>query len=266
LWIKLISLGSMGTAGGRSLIAAGVIWIAMRGRRVTLTKNLILGSIFYAGTVLLFVAATKNTTAANAILLQYTAPIYVALLSYRMLGEPIRRIDWITIVVVFAGMGLFFFDALSMEGILGNLLAVASGVFFALCVIYLRREREGVSIDMVLVGNLITAAIGIPFALGSAPSTDDLVYLSLLGVVQLGLGYICFVRGVREVTAMESALIPVIEPILNPLWVALFVGELPSVYAVAGGVVVIGAITVRGVVGSRESRSQVVEESRSRGV
>ena len=252
MWIKLVSLGALETAGGRSLIAAGVIWIAMRGRRVRLTRNLILGSIFYAGTVLLFVAATKNTTAANAILLQYTAPAYVALLSYRMLGEPIARIDWITIFLVFAGMGLFFFDGLTAGGMIGNLLAIASGVFFALCVIYLRREREGVSIDMVLIGNLITAAIGLPFAIGSAISPSDLLYLSLLGVVQLGLGYICFVRGVREVTAMEGSLIPVIEPVLNPLWVAFFVGELPSLYAVAGGMVVITAVTARGVIGGRK--------------
>lgn len=258
LLIKLIDLSPMAVAGSRSVIAAAVIWAYARGGRIAWSRDLLFGAVAYAGTVVFFVAATKATTAANAILLQYTAPIWVALSSHRLLGEPITRIDWITIWLTFAGMGLFFFDALSGGGMAGNVLAVISGIFFAGTVIALRRMRGGSSISIVLVGNLLTAVIGLPFLIGSAPGATDLLLLSLLGVVQLGLGYIFFVNGVRHVSAMESALIPVIEPILNPIWVALFYGERPSLLSLAGGVVVIAAITGRGIIQARRRTPAIV--------
>lgn len=257
LWIKLIDLPPMAIAGGRSLFAAGLIWAFLRGRRIEFTRDLFLGALAYAGTVIFFVAATKLTTAANAILLQYTAPAYVALLSYRMLGEPITRLDWATIVLVFAGMTLFFVDGLETGNMLGNAIAMLSGVFFALCVVFLRRGREGGGLQMVVVGNVITAAIGLPFIIGASISTSDIGFLLLLGFVQLGLGYLAFARGIRHVAAIEGILIPVIEPLLNPLWVAVFFGELPSVHSIIGGAVVLGSVTARGIVKGRGIRSRV---------
>jgi drug/metabolite transporter (DMT)-like permease len=256
--IKSISLGSLAVAGFRSAIAAVVIWTWMRFGRVTITREHLFGAIAYAGTVIFFVLATKNTTAANAILLQYTAPVYVALLSHRLLGEPIERADWITIVVVLCGLVLFLYDGITTGGLLGNLFAIASGVFFALCVISLRLGRDRSSIEMVLLGNITTAAIvgicalcapilALPPVVAAPIGRDDVLLLLLLGVVQLGIGYIFFVRGVRYVSAMESALIPVVEPLLNPLWVAIGKGELPSPLAMVGGGIVLTAVTWRGV-------------------
>jgi drug/metabolite transporter (DMT)-like permease len=246
LLIKLVDMPAMAVAGGRSAIAALVIWAYVRRPRITFSRGQIIGAVAYAGTVAFFVMATKNTTAANAILLQYTAPVWVALASHRLLGEPIGRIDWLTIVLALGGMALFMFDGLTSGGMAGNVLAVVSGIFFAGTVIGLRMERHGSSIEIVLLGNILTAVIGLPFAFGSAPGVDDLLFLLILGVVQLGLGYIFFVKGVARVSAIESALIPVIEPILNPLWVALFHGELPTILALVGGAVVVGAVTARG--------------------
>jgi drug/metabolite transporter (DMT)-like permease len=270
LWIKLVrledplmpaagraTLNALAVAGSRSAVAAVMMWAYLRNVRVPLTRRLLLGAVAYAGTVLFFVLATRATTAANAILLQYTAPVYVALLSNRLLGEPITRADWMTIVLVLAGMVLFFFDGLASGGMLGNLFAVISGVFFALCVIALRGERDRSSSQIVLVGNLLTAAIGLPFLIGSSPQGSDVIYLLLLGVVQLGLGYIFFVRGIRYVSAIEGALIPVIEPILNPMWVAIFAAELPSLLSAAGGLLVIGAVTARAIYQTRRSRTLV---------
>ena len=214
LWIKLISFDSLVIAGGRSAIAAVMIALLARGASWKKpTPAVWFGAIAYAGTVLLFVTATKLTTAANAILLQYTAPIHVALLSPWLLNERITRIDWLTVAAVMVGMSFFFLDQLSADGMAGNLLAIVSGVFFALTVNALRRDHApGAALQMVLFGNILTALIGLPFAVGAVPQGNDLLYLALLGVVQLGLGYILFVRGVGKVSAIEGALIPMLEP------------------------------------------------------
>ncbi len=256
LLIKLIDLHPMATAGGRSLIAAVTIWALTRPRTGRYTRGQFMGALSYAGTVTFFVLATKMTTAANAILLQYTAPVYAALMSYRMLGERITGIDWASIVVVLIGMALFLLNLLGSGGALGDGFAVISGIFFALCVVLLRRERDGSPLSIVLLGNLITAAIGLPFLFERLPGGNDLLLLLPLGVLQLGLGYILFVRGVRSISAVEGTLIPVIEPLLNPLWVALFYDEYPAPLAVIGGAIVVAAVTMRGVVKGVQERRQ----------
>lgn len=260
LLIKLISLHWMAIAGGRSLIATLALWYFVRPISIRFTRTQILGAICYAGTVLLFVAATKTTSAANAILLQYTAPVYVALVSYRMLGERIRSADWWAIACVIGGMVLFFLDALSGGSPLGNILAVTSGVFFAFNVVLIRKERHGSPMAIILLGNVVTAIAGIPFFFVQPVHVADVGYLVILGVFQLGLGYLLFVRGVRHVTAIEGTLIPVIEPILNPLWVALFYGEQPTLYTFIGGAVVIGTVTVRGLLKAREGGGGAVKD------
>jgi drug/metabolite transporter (DMT)-like permease len=253
LWIKLIDMNGLAVAGGRSAIAAALVWIYLRGSRVSVTRELLLGAVAYAGTVIFFVLATKNTTAANAILIQYTAPVYVALLSSRMLRERITALDWGTIALVLGGMVLLMLDGLESGGLFGNLLALASGIFFALCVIAIRMGRAGSAIGMVLYGNVLTALIGLPFAFATPPDGSDLLYLSLLGVVQLGLGYIFFVEGMKWVSAIEGALLPVIEPVLNPVWVVVFAGEEPSVNTILGGLLIVGAVTLRSLARARQA-------------
>lgn len=251
LWIKLVEMNGLAVAGGRSAIAAALVWMYMRGARPRMTREMLLGAVAYAGTVIFFVLANKNTTAANAILIQYTAPVYVALLSSRMLRERIGRLDWLTIVVVIGGMVLLMLDGLTSGGLFGNVLALVSGVFFALCVIAIRLGRGGNAIGMVLYGNVLTAVIGLPFAVATPPGANDLLYLALLGVVQLGLGYILFVEGLKSVSAIEGALLPVIEPVLNPVWVAIFASERPSVVTIIGGALIVGAVTLRSLTRAR---------------
>lgn len=245
--IKMISIAPMATAGARSLIAFVVVLLYARRIPRRITAGQLLGAIAYAGTVTCFVLATKSTTAANAILLQYTAPIWVALLSPWLLREKISGIDWGAIVVVIGGMLLFFVDRLDTGHLNGDLLAVASGVFFALGIISLRRERHGSPLTIVILGNLITAIIGLPFLIGDLPTPTDILFLLPLGVLQLGLGYILFARGVRYVTAIEGTLIPMLEPILNPIWVAIFYMEYPSTLALLGGGIVVATVTARGI-------------------
>ncbi|BET65800.1 DMT family transporter [Opitutales bacterium ASA1] len=253
LLIKGVEWSAPGIAATRSIVAALTIVAFYRGRlRFTWSTWQLAGAAAYAATVLLFVLATKLTTAANAILLQYTAPIYIALAAPWFLGEPSRRRDWWIIAVTLAGMSLFFVEQLSAEGLAGNLVAIASGIAFAALTLFLRKQKDGSAVESIVLGNILAAVIALPFVRGPFPEAAGWGMLLVLGVVQLGLSYIVYAAAIRRATAMDAALVPMLEPILNPVWVLLFLGERPGPWALAGGAVVIGAVAVRAALGARE--------------
>jgi drug/metabolite transporter (DMT)-like permease len=255
LLIKSVDWNPPAIAGARSAIAGVLIAVVLRRPRFNWSAVQIGGAVAYAATVILFVLATKLTTAANAILLQYTAPVYVALFGRWFLGERTRWIDWLTIGVVFAGMGLFFLDSLSPEGFWGNTIAIASGMAFAWLTLLLRKQKEGSTVESVLLGNILTAVICIPFYFHDFPKEgSDWTALLLLGLFQIGISYICFSIAIKFVSAIEAILIPVVEPILNPLWVFLYIGERPGAWAILGGLIVLGAVTARSVATAISSR------------
>jgi drug/metabolite transporter (DMT)-like permease len=245
LLIKNVDSNPLAISGMRSIIAAVVILIALGKPKFTWSFAQIASAVAYTATVILFVSANKMTTAANAILLQSTAPIYVALLSAWVLKEKAMLLDWITIVTVFGGMALFFFEKLDTRGMVGNVMAVASGITFALFNIFMRLQKDGSPMESVLLGNILAAAVGIPFLSGSLPSLSGWVSLIILGVAQLGLSYIFYSEAIKHSTALEAILILMIEPILSPVWVFLFMGEIPGRLPMMGGAIVIGAITIR---------------------
>ncbi|BER91471.1 DMT family transporter [Atrimonas thermophila] len=242
--IKSVPWHPLAIAGTRSAIAALVFLLYLRHPRFTWSLSQLGGALSYAGTVALFVAATKLTTAAAAILLQYSAPIYVALLSGPVLSEKTTHRDWWAIFTVFGGMLLFFLDKLEGSNLLGNLLAIASGWAFALLAIFLRLQKDGSPFESVLLGNLLTALIGLPFMLRDFPlDLKSVTSLLLLGTLQIGFPYILYVKAVKMVTALAACLIPIIEPILNPLWVFLVIGESPGRWSLLGGALVICGVT-----------------------
>jgi drug/metabolite transporter (DMT)-like permease len=245
--IKSISWSPIAISGARSAFAILILMAVIRRPRFIWTGAQWGSALGYAGTVILFVAATKMTTAANAILLQYTAPIWVALLSAWFLGEPTRKIDWMVIVVVLAGMSLFFMDQLSDSHFLGNLIAVGSGIAFATMVLCMRKQKGQSTQESVLLGNILTVLIALPFMLsGDAPSTlQPWILIAVLGIFQLGLSYALYAVAIRHVTALEGILVPMIEPVLNPIWVILFYGEVPTPLALLGGLIVFAAIGTR---------------------
>lgn len=245
LLIKNVDSNPLAISGMRSMIASLVILLALGRPKFTWSLPQIASALSYSATVILFVSANKMTTAANAILLQSTAPIYVALLSVWILKERAKLLDWVTIIVVFGGMALFFFESLDSRGMTGNILAVASGVTFALFNIFMRLQKDGSPLESVLLGNILTAAIGVPFIVGSLPSPSGWISLFILGVAQLGLSYVFYSEAIKHSTALEAILILMIEPILSPVWVFLFLGEIPGKLPMIGGAVVIGAITIR---------------------
>jgi drug/metabolite transporter (DMT)-like permease len=153
-------------------------------------------------------------------------------------------------------MTLFFADSLELTHALGNSLAVLSGVCFAGMTIALRKQRDSSPIESIILGNLLALAIGLPWIVG-APllSPAGWIALTLLGTVQLGVSYWLYVRAIPHVTALETVLIPVIEPILNPVWVLLATGEQPSHLALVGGVIVLTAVTLRAIATVRARRA-----------
>jgi drug/metabolite transporter (DMT)-like permease len=253
LLVKVIHWHPLAISGMRSAIAALVIALVFRRMRFTWSGVQLWAALAYAGTVTLYVLANKLTTAANAILLQYTAPVHVALFGRWLLGEPADRRDWLTMGAVLAGLALFFLDDLSPAGMLGNLVALGSGFCFGWLTLLLRKQKEGSTIESVFLGNVLAAMIGLPFMLTSpVPDARSWGALLLLGAVQMGMPYVFYALAVRHVAAMEAILVPMIEPVLNPIWVLLLVGERPGALSVAGGAVVLGAVAWRGLSGGRE--------------
>ena len=252
LLIKSVNWPPLAVAGGRGLIAALFLLATNRALRFHFSRIQLLGALGYAACTITFCVATKLTTAANAILLQYTAPVWIALFGAWFLGERATRADWFTIAAVLAGMTLFFADSLELANLLGNSLAVISGVCFAGMTIALRKQKDTSASESIILGNLLAFAIGLPWIIGApALSTNGWIALLLLGVVQLGVSYWLYARAIKHVTALEAVLIPVIEPILNPVWVLLATGEKPSRLALVGGVIVLTAVTLRAVASVR---------------
>ena len=246
---KFVQWPPLAVAGGRGLIAA-VFLLLVRAHTLRFTWSpLQLGTaVAYAGCTVLFAAANKLTTAANAILLQYTAPVWIALLGAWLLGERTTRADWLTIAAVLTGMGVFLYDGLRLHDLAGILVAIASGACFGAMIILTRKQKDGSPIESIILGNFLGFLVGLP-AIWSAPplSGSSLAALLVLGVVQLGIPYLFYALAIKHVTALEAVLLPVAEPILNPLWVMLVIGEKPSALALLGGAIVLGAVTWRAV-------------------
>ena len=246
--IKFINWHPVAIAGGRSIIAALIMWAYVKKPKFTWSNIQIMGAVAYALTVILFVIANKLTTAANSILLQYTGPIYVALFSYWFLKEKITAIDWITILTVILGMTLFFIEKLSPDGILGNFIAILAGIAFAGLALCLRKQKDGSPLESLILGNILTGIIGLPFIIDSGiPSQQSIITLLVLGIFQLGLPYILYSKAIKHVSALDAVLIPVLEPILNPLWVFLLLGESIGMWPMIGGAIIIVAITTRSI-------------------
>jgi drug/metabolite transporter (DMT)-like permease len=244
--IKWVDWSPMAISGTRSAIATVFLLLLFRPKRWRVNRYLLGGALAYAVCVTFFVLANKWTSAANAILLQYTAPVHVAFFAFWFLGEKPHRLDWLALSMVIVGMVLFFVEDLSVRGLWGNVAALISGVGFAWMVLSLRKQRDADPIHSVILGNMIAAIVALPFMFKQAPTFEGCIGLVLLGVVQIGLAYVFFSIAIRQVTALEAILIPTIEPLLNPVWVFLLLGERPGHLAMIGGSIIIAAVLLRG--------------------
>jgi len=255
LLIKWVQWHPMAIAGMRSLFAAATLWAVTPHSEWRYGRAQWTGAAIYMVTVVLFVIANKWTTAANAIFLQYTAPIYIALFGAWFLNEHPTRTDWVLMTVAQVGTALFFLDQLQGSGLWGNVCALVSGVTFAALAMHLRRHREASPAASIFLGNLLTFAVGLPFMFGTSPSAKGWGGLVLLGVFQLGLSYKCYTLAIRHVRALEASLIGTLEPVLSPIWVLLLLGEKPGPWALMGGAIVVGTVSVRAIITARGGKS-----------
>jgi drug/metabolite transporter, DME family len=248
--IKSTAMNSWQVASIRSAIAGMTVALLIPSARKNWTLPAALVAVAYALCLTTFVHATKNTTSANAIFLQGTAPLYLVLLGPWLLKERVRLADWLTMLLVGFGMLLVFRDqpsaqALSPNPALGNLLGAASGACWAATVCGLRwlsKRRDTNAMTPVLMGNCLAALITLPNALPfAAISQSDWISLFYLGIVQIGLAYWCLTRAMHHLNALEASLIIMIEPALNPVWTWLFHGERPGNTAILGGALIIAA-------------------------
>lgn len=252
LFIKLVDAHPLAIAGGRSLLALGVILAFTRRPRITLSAAQIGAGLANAATMLLFVAANKLTTSANAILLQYAAPVYIALLSVVVLKEPVRRRDAIALAVVLGGTVLFFFEEVTPGAAIGNILSAVSGLTFALTFMFLRMQKDGSPAESLMISHVITAVVSIPFWSGFQPTAGNLGGIAVLGIFQIGLAGVLLAYGMRRVAALAAILIVTLEPVLNPVWVFLATGERPSTLSVLGGAIIIAAVVLLQVADARD--------------
>ena len=247
LLIKSIPWHPLAISGLRGGIAAIVIYAFSKDRKIIITYEKLFAACLYTLVVTLFVVANKLTTAGNAILLQYTAPVYVALFGYMFLGEKSTFIDWITIFILLGGLTLFFLDDLSFDGYLGNALAILSGMSFAALTISLRKQKNHNPSDSILLGNILTLIIGLPLIISETSfNLHSIILILILGTIQLGVPYILYTTAIKHVTALDAIIFPVIEPILNPILVFFILGETLGPWAFLGGALVLGSVVLRG--------------------
>lgn len=254
LFIKLIELNPIAIAGYRSGIAALVMLIYLRRLPRAQDRYKCLGIASYMLLVFCFVYATKMTTAANAILLQFTSPIWVAILSMIWLKEKVTKVDVLSIVTVLVGLSLFFVGKFESGHLIGDLIALVSGVALALLIVFMKKGSAGSGVDITALGNVAVFIVAMPSYTANLPTLNDWFYLLILGVFQIGISYILFTKAVSHVSALEAILVPVIEPLLNPVWVLLFTGERMSINAFIGGIIIIASVMLRSVYNNRVKR------------
>ncbi|MDR3341896.1 MAG: DMT family transporter [Treponema sp.] len=261
LFIKLVSWHPVTIAASRSFIAAlfllGIrLLFPRRGGGKSRPRAVLAGGLAYAATMLAFVIANKLTASANAILLQYSAPVWAALIGWALIREKPRGEHWGALIMVMGGLLLFFKDGLTGGSALGNGIALLSGVFFGANSVFMRMQKDGNPADSMLLAHLICTAIGIPFFFFFPPAltVSSLSAILFMGIIQIGCASLLFSYGIKRVTAIQAMLTAMAEPILNPVWVFAVTGEKPASSALLGGSIIVAAVMVSSLISTLRQR------------
>lgn len=248
IFIKLIPWNGFAVAGMRSLIAGLTIaaYMLITRRRYILSHRTVVGGIMTAGVYTCFTVANKLTTAANAIVLQFTCPVFIVILSAIFLKQKIRKNDLAVVIATLAGIALFFLDQLKPGYILGNFVAIAAGMFMAVMFILVGNMEGDERFSTITNGQFLTFFVGLPFIIATKPEFTAAATASILvlGVFQLGISYILYVKSTQYCPPLACCLLGALEPLLNPVWVLIFDGERPGVWALIGGIIVVVSITL----------------------
>lgn len=263
IFMKQIPWSGFAIAGLRSLLAGSVAaaYMAIRKERFSICAKSVFGAVMLCATMVLFSVANKMTTAANAIVLQYTSPIWVMILSAVFLKEKTCKADKLAVILSFAGIALFFADGLSAGNMLGNVIALGSGLTFSCYYLSLGDCGENVRMSTIVMANALTFLIGIPFLLTTQPVFTGriVLYLVILGIFQLGIPYILLAHGAGWCSPLVCSLLGALEPLLNPVWVAIFDGEKPGIVALFGGIIVIVTIVVWTIYKEKKAQTEAAE-------
>ena len=259
LFIKWVKLGGLELSFWRSLFAIFTVAFFTRREGFRLNRLTAVASVLYAVLLILFVSATKATTAANAIFLQYTSSVYLLILEPLIYKEKFRSRDLVTVLLCVGGMSLFFMGQVRTQDVKGNIFALLSGLCFAMYFLLLRhpRARQVNRASSVIYGNTLAVILTAPWGLAavSVMTRLDLIGAIYLGVVQLGISYTLFTVGMaRGVRSLDAGIVCYVEPLLNPLWVFLILGEKPSAWALMGGAIIIAAVITHMLLDARGKR------------
>lgn len=266
IFIKLVDMNPFAIAGYRSLVAAisVLVFLLFKRERIFVNANIIKSAVFLSATFFGFVAANKLTTAANAIVLQFTAPVFLLIGSSVFYKQKLVKSDIAVVALTLLGIALCFFDKLDAGGLLGNIIAVGAGMTMAGMYLSVGNSAPDERMNGILAGHALTALIGVGWALisGAGMKLEYAGYLAILGVFQLGIPYILYALAAASCTPLALSLIAALEPLLNPVWVAIFDGEKPGALSLIGGIIVILSITVWCWYSSRAAKSR---DSRAKG-
>ncbi|MCR5138527.1 MAG: DMT family transporter [Oscillospiraceae bacterium] len=247
IFIKLLPWNGFAVASLRSLLAGLTIAVYMMIRRYPfcLNRHTLISGVLAGSVYVCFATANKLTTAANAIVLQFTAPVFIVVFSAILYKTRIRRGDLAVVLIVLAGITLFFFDQLGPSSVLGNFVAIAAGMFMAGMYMTIDRLEQTERFSAIVIGQAFAFLVGLPAVIATHPVLSTVTVLSILalGIFQLGISYVLYVRASENCPALACSLLGAVEPLLNPIWVMLFDGEKPGIFALLGGVVVITAVT-----------------------
>lgn len=253
LFIKLISLDAYQLSFYRSIFSALTFVLLFRKKVFVFNFPIFLNGIFYAGILILFVIATKLTTAANAIFLQYTAPIYVLIFEPLFLKTKLKAINVISVFVAFLGMTLFFVGEISPTHLEGNLVALLSGICFAAFLIGIRKSSEEFRVPAIFWGNIFIPILCFNSVYPEFNiNLENFLMIAYLGIFQIGFAYAIFTYSIKRIEGIEAALIAMIEPVMNPIWVYLGYGEKPSPFAILGGLIILTTITIRTIITEKQ--------------
>lgn len=254
--IKLIPWNAMAISGLRCFFALIFSLIVIKDRKIRFTRTNILGSLCMCATTYCYIIAVKMTTAANAIVLQYTSPVFIVIISALFLKKRTTRLDICAVIFIFCGIALFFFDSLGAGQLLGNVIGLLSGIGFA-GVFICNSMKDATPQQTLLLGHALGFLIGLPFVFSEVTLAPvPWIAIVCLGVLQTGLAYFLLAKGSAYTPPLLASLISCIDPILNSLWVMLIIGERPGGWATAGITIVILGVILYNVLLGLKSRKQ----------
>lgn len=265
IFIKLIPWNGFAVAGMRSLIAGitMAVYMLFKRYRYRVNKRTLISGVLTACVYTCFVCANKLTTAANAIVLQFTSPVFIVIFSALVFKKPVRRGDLTVVLLTLAGIALFFFDQLKPGYVAGNFVAIAAGMFMAGMFMSVGELQGEERFSAIVTGQFLTFLIGLPFIIATKPVFTLASTLSILtlGVFQLGISYILYVKASAYCPPLACCLLGAVEPLLNPVWVFLFDGERPGVFALVGCVIVVVSITLWCIFGKEKVQEESLESN-----